>query len=128
MIRLCSISGILLWVTTVHAQVPSSVHFKVEKLTDGVYAAIASDTGFAVCNAGIIDLGDITLVFDPFMSPRAGADLKKAAVALTGKPVICVVNSHYHNDHIRGNQEFPGARIISTVWTRQAMAESEPEE
>ncbi len=108
-------------------EVPSG-HFKIEKLSDGVFAAIASDTGFAVCNAGIIDLGNGALVFDSFISPRAAADLRTAAVALTGKQVIYVVNSHSHNDHIRGNQEFPGARIISTDATRKAIAENEPEE
>jgi glyoxylase-like metal-dependent hydrolase (beta-lactamase superfamily II) len=128
MVRPCAFAGMLMVAATVHAQNPASVHFHVEKLADGVYAAIASDTGFAICNAGIVDLGDGTLVFDPFMSPRAGSDLRQAAVALTGKPVTYVINSHYHNDHIRGNQEFAGARIISTLWTRQAMAESEPEE
>jgi glyoxylase-like metal-dependent hydrolase (beta-lactamase superfamily II) len=89
---------------------------------------VAADTGFAVCNAGIIDLGDGVLVFDPFISPRAAADLRRAAATLTGKPVIYVINSHYHNDHIRGNQEFPGAHIISTALTRKGIAENEPEE
>ena len=33
---------------------------------------------------------------------------------LTGKPIKFVVNSHYHNDHIRGNQVFyPSADIIA---------------
>lgn len=110
------------------AQEPASVHFTIEKLGDGVFAAIASDTGFAVCNAGIVDLGDGVLVFDSFISPRAAADLRRAAVALTRKQVTYVVNSHSHNDHMRGNQEFPGARIVSTVSTRKAIAENEPEE
>jgi glyoxylase-like metal-dependent hydrolase (beta-lactamase superfamily II) len=54
--------------------------------------------------------------------------LRQAAVAVTGKPVRYVVDSHFHNDHIRGNQEFSGARIVSTVGTRKAIAENEPEE
>ena len=38
--------------------------FRIEKLADGVYAAIAKNGGHAICNAGIIDLGDATLIFD----------------------------------------------------------------
>lgn len=119
---------VLFWSSTIYSQIPASPHFSLQKLADGVYAAIATDTGFAVCNGGIVDLGDGSLVFDPFISPRAAADLRKAATALTGKPVLYVVNSHSHNDHIRGNQEFPGAHIISTVLTRKAIGENEPEE
>ena len=110
------------------AQLPQSPHFRLERLAPGVYAAIASDTGYAISNAGIIDLGDGTLIFDTFISPRAAVDLRKAALALTGKPALYVVNSHYHNDHIRGNQEFPGARIIATIRTRKDIIENEPEE
>lgn len=126
--RFAATVAVLLWTSIVHAQIPGSPHFSLEKLAEGAYAAIAADTGFAVCNAGIVDLGDGSLVFDPFISPRAAADLRRAANALTGKPVLYVVNSHYHNDHIRGDQEFSGAHIISTVQTREAIKENEPEE
>ena len=49
----------------------TSRHFNLEQLADGVYAAIHAEEGWAICNAGIIDLGDRTLVFDSFMSPQA---------------------------------------------------------
>jgi len=53
-------------------------HFKVQLLKPGVWAVINNDeTGYAICNAGIIDLGDKTIVFDAFISPLAAADLKK---------------------------------------------------
>ena len=109
---------------------PASKHFALEQLAPGVWAAIQNDNyGHAICNAGIIDLGDKTVVFDPFMTPEAGRDLKKAAEQLIGRPVALVINSHYHNDHIRGNQVFvPQATIISTEWTRNKMLISEKEE
>jgi glyoxylase-like metal-dependent hydrolase (beta-lactamase superfamily II) len=108
----------------------SSRHFTIQLLSPGVWAAISNDNyGHAICNAGIIDLGDKTVVFDPFMNIDAAKDLKAAAMELTKKTVTIVVNSHYHNDHIRGNQVFvPGASIISTGWTRNEMSISEPEE
>lgn len=105
-----------------------SKHFTIQKLADGVYAAIAKNGGYAICNAGIIDLGDATLIFDPFMTPEAAMDLRKAASLLTGHKIKYVVNSHFHNDHIGGDQVFDSAVIISTERTRSLIAENQPEE
>jgi len=99
-----------------------SRHFDLTLLAPGIYAAIATNSGGADCNAGIIDLGDRTLIFDSFLTPEAAKDLYLAAQTVTGKPASFVVNSHYHNDHIRGNQVFPPETdIISTSTTRQLM-------
>jgi len=105
-----------------------SKHFKIQKLSDGVYAAISENGGYAICNAGIIDLGDATLIFDPFMTPEAAKDLKKAAQILTGTRVAYVANSHFHNDHIGGNQVFNKPNIIGTQRTRELIAKFQPEE
>ena len=100
-----------------------SPHFEIERLCDGVYAALHKNGGGAICNSGIVDLGDRTLIFDTFLTPQAALDLKTAAEALTGKPVSIVINSHCHNDHIWGNQVFePGAGIISSTITRESIA------
>ena len=80
-----------------------------------MWAALAEPTGACVSNAGIIDLGDRTLVFDTFMTPQAGGDLRETAERLTGREAALVVNSHHHDDHIRGNQAFGSADIIGTV-------------
>ncbi|HUR12154.1 MAG TPA: MBL fold metallo-hydrolase [Flavitalea sp.] len=106
------------------------VNFKVQEIVPGVWACIQNDQyGKAICNAGIIDLGDKTLVFDPFMTPEAARELKDVAEQLTKRPVSLVINSHFHNDHIRGNQIFtPGATVISTHFTRNEIARVEPEE
>lgn len=108
-----------------------SRHFKVEPVAKGVYAAVDSerlDGGGAAANAGIVDLGDETLIFDAFMTPGAAAELRAAVRELTGHPVRYVVNSHFHYDHVRGNQVFAEeAAIIGTEWTRDAMQRLEPE-
>jgi len=99
-----------------------SEHFTLEPLAKGVYAAIHKEGGWAVGNAGIVDLGDRTLVFDTFLTPRAAKDLRKAAEELTGRSVSLVVNSHYHNDHVWGNQVFDlETDILSTAETRQLI-------
>jgi glyoxylase-like metal-dependent hydrolase (beta-lactamase superfamily II) len=108
---------------------PESKHFQIERLADGVYAAVASEQGYASCNAGIIDIGDRTILFDTFISPEAARDLLKVAEQLTSNKITHVINSHEHNDHIRGNQVFGSdVDIISTAKTREAIARNEPEE
>jgi len=101
---------------------PGSKHFRLEQLAEGVYAAIHRDGGTAIGNAGIVDLGDRTLVFDTTMGPRPAEDLRTAAEALTGRPVDAVIDSHCHNDHVWGNQAFgPDTDIISTDETRRLI-------
>ena len=74
----------------------SSKHFTVQQLEPGVWAVINNDQyGHAICNAGIIDLGDKTVIFDPLMNIDAANDLKRVAMELTHKPVSIVINSHY---------------------------------
>ncbi len=99
-----------------------SPHFKLEHIDDGIYAAIHKPGGQAICNGGFVDLGEEVLVFDSFLSTAAARDLKQAIDEISGKPVRWVVNSHSHNDHIRGNQVFvPGASIISSSEIRNYL-------
>ena len=101
---------------------PTSEHFELKPLTDGVYAAVGHAGGGARSNAGIIDLGDRTLVFDTFMTVQAAQDLRSAAEELTGRPASYVVNSHIHSDHWCGNQVFDAhATIIASHRTREMM-------
>jgi cyclase len=112
----------------VPSRLPESKHFQIERLADGVYAAIASEQGYASCNAGIIDIGDRTILFDTFLTPEAARDLLNATEQLTSNKITHIINSHEHNDHIRGNQVFGSdIDIISTVLTREAIARNEPE-
>lgn len=100
-----------------------SPFFTLQRIAEGVYAAICREGAGAMANAAIVDLGDATLVFDTMLTHTAGADLRRAAEELTGRPVTYVVNSHWHGDHVLGNQAFAGATIIATDQTRALMAE-----
>jgi hypothetical protein len=39
-------------------------HVRIEAVADGVWAVLHREGGWAVANAGIVDLGDATLLFD----------------------------------------------------------------
>ena len=95
-----------------------SRHFRIEKLARGVYAAIATPDGYGLCNSGVIDLGDDTVVFDTMLTPMAGRALERAAEVLTGRHPSWAVNSHWHGDHIWGNSAFDGGHIVSSRTVR----------
>ena len=110
-----------------HAQLPASKHFRLEQFAQGVYSAVALPGGWAICNAGIIDMGSYSVVVDPFQSREAAADLRHAAEHLTGHSVRYVINTHAHSDHVRGNQAFRDtSEIISTPTTLADIARHEP--
>jgi len=97
-------------------------HFSIHALCDGIYAAVHQDGGAAYSNAGIINLGERTLVFDTFDSVSAGRELLQASEDLTGRNPFWVVNSHKHGDHWTGNQVFADqAVIIATHQTCTGM-------
>jgi glyoxylase-like metal-dependent hydrolase (beta-lactamase superfamily II) len=103
-------------------KLPTSEHFELHRLAEGVYAAIAIEGGAAFSNAGVVDLGGRTLIFDTFENPNAAVDLRAAAEQLTGRPASCVVISHAHPDHWMGNQAFADhACIITTHASREQM-------
>ncbi|RIW38484.1 MBL fold metallo-hydrolase [Bacillus salacetis] len=93
-------------------------YFILYSLAEGVYAAISKPGQGAWSNAGIVDLGEELVVFDSMSTPSAGRDLKTCAEKITGKKVKYLVNSHYHGDHVFGNQAFYDSTLISTSVTR----------
>jgi glyoxylase-like metal-dependent hydrolase (beta-lactamase superfamily II) len=105
-------------------KLPQSVHFQLQEVAKGVYAALVLKDGLAIGNAGIIDLGDQTLIFDTFEDPICAKELRLAAETLTGRPATYIINSHMHSDHWYGNQVFaPSTPILATPTTFEGMAE-----
>lgn len=103
-------------------------HFRTTRIARGARAAIAEDGGYALCNAGLIDLGGLTVVFDSMLTPMAGSLLAREARRCTGRGADFVVNSHWHGDHIRGNASLRPARVVSTEKTRDLISSLGPEQ
>ena len=97
-----------------------SKHFDLEQLEDGVYVAIHKPSGAAYSNAGIIDLGDQTIVIDAFNTLLAASDLRKAAETLTERTVDTLILTHAHTDHWFGAVIFdPSTTFIASETTNQ---------
>lgn len=103
--------------TASQSSLPTSAYFRLEQLGEGIYHAIATPGSGSLGNAGIVDLGGQTLIFDTMMTSAAARDLRAAAARLTGRAPRYVVNSHLHIDHTIGNGVFEEATIIATTTT-----------
>ncbi|WP_371805983.1 MBL fold metallo-hydrolase [Candidatus Lokiarchaeum ossiferum] len=95
-----------------------SPYFTIRKLHEGIYATLGLKDDSYESNAGFFDLGNHVIVFDTFLNYSAAIDLKRAAEEITGKQVSMVINSHYHTDHVIGNNLFDqSVPLISTQAT-----------
>lgn len=101
-----------------------SEKFEVVKLADNVYAAIRKDSpGFAVeSNSVFIIREDGVVIVDAQSNAATTKETLAALRKLTNKPVKYVINTHWHDDHIIGNQvyrdAFPGVEFIAHANTR----------
>ncbi len=107
-----------------HAARSQSKKFDVVKLADGVYAVVRRDPpGFAVESNSLFIIGDDGVIVVDAQSNFATTRETLAALrALTDKPVKFVVNTHWHDDHVIGNQvyreAFPGVQFVAHAATR----------
>ena len=102
-------------------------HFRIERLAEGVFAAIRTDPpgwGANANNLFVID-NDGVVVVDTNFGPSSTRDVLKALRTLTDKPVRLVINTHWHDDHVLGNQvyrdAFPGVQFIAHAATREYL-------
>ncbi|MGD1093007.1 MAG: MBL fold metallo-hydrolase [Bryobacteraceae bacterium] len=116
--------------TWARAQAPSASTslFTIEKVAEGVYAALARPQIMTNCNAAIFVNARDVLVVDAHSKPSASAALiAQIKKEVTTKPVRYLVNSHFHWDHTQGDQTYKAAGanvdIIASDTTKQLMAQ-----
>lgn len=99
--------------------------FDMQKVADGVYVALARPQYKLNSNSAVIVNEDGVLVVDSGSKPSAARALIAQITELTGKPVRYLVDTHFHIDHVQGNQAYPAAfpdvTIIATEATRDLI-------
>ena len=103
---------------------PGAAGFTVEKLADGVYAAIRTDPPGLMVDANsvfIINARDVVVVD----APEASAEMIAALRKLTKNPVSYLINTHWHDDHVTGNavwrKAYPAIRFIAHASLRDYL-------
>jgi len=101
--------------------------FDVQPLGDSVYAIIRREPmGFAVNGNSLVIVCDSdVVVVDTDFTRDAANEVIAAIRRITPKPVRFVVNTHWPDDHVMGNQAyqdaFPGIQFIAHENTRDGI-------
>jgi len=104
-------------------------HLQPREIADGVWLLEGSTDNFAVenggniVNIGFIETADGVVVIDTGPSRRFGEALRESIEKTTGKPVVRVLLTHHHPDHVLGNQAFADAPIAALPETTRLLAE-----
>lgn len=74
------------------------------------------NTGFIVTEAGVV-------VIDSGPSRRYGEAMRAAIASVTDRPVIKLLLTHHHPDHVLGNQAFANVPIAALAGTTELLRE-----
>jgi quinoprotein relay system zinc metallohydrolase 1 len=110
---------------------PADFNYRLQprQIADGVWLLEGSTDNFAQANGGnIVNTGFIVseqgvLVIDSGPSKRYGEALRQAIASVTDKPVLQVMLTHHHPDHVLGNQAFSDVAIAALPATTALLAE-----
>jgi len=103
--------------------------FQIEKVADGIYAAISRPQALINCNAVIFEQEKDLLIVDTHSKPSAVVSLVgQLKKEVSQKPVKYIVNSHFHWDHTQGVPTYkriaPHADVISSEITRKLISQN----
>jgi cyclase len=106
---------------------PGTEHYAFETLGDGIHVGRARPEGTGLSNTGVIDLGGSTLVFDTSLTLRSAREIRENSITLTGRVPDLTANSHWHLDHMLGNQVFADGAIYASRRTIEILLEKRTE-
>ena len=120
--RSARVPALLILLAPAAVQAADAPRYTVETLAEGVHAVLYDPEIEVEGNTLVVVNDDHVVVVDS----NAGVTTAKLTIAeirrLTPKPVRFVVNTHWHDDHVFGNQAyaeaFPGVQFIAHPLTR----------
>jgi glyoxylase-like metal-dependent hydrolase (beta-lactamase superfamily II) len=120
--------------TTAH-YAPATVEMSLRQISKHVYfvegvPGIATDNQGFISNAGVIVTGAGVVIFDALGTPSLARMLLDKIRAITDEPIVRVIVSHYHADHIYGLQVFEDldAEILAPAGSEIYLASSNAKE
>jgi glyoxylase-like metal-dependent hydrolase (beta-lactamase superfamily II) len=107
---------------------PQPILFDLQRMADGVYAALARPQAMINSNAVVFENATDVLIVDTHARPSAVAALTaQIRKQVTPKPIRYVVNTHFHGDHVQGNPMYrklaPQVDFLSSTTTRDLMVQ-----
>jgi cyclase len=117
-VGLCGVAALLGLLSGTPAQGQDQA-FQIEELSPGIWAALVvpNPPMYVFSNALIIEQEDGLGVVGSHSSPSAARALIRRIMERSDKPVRWLVNTHFHSDHVYGNEayvaRFPEVRIIA---------------
>lgn len=106
----------------------TAVPFEMHQVVPGVHVALRREPPglwFDSNSVFIVRERDVVVV-DTNVSPASARQVLAALREITDKPVRYVVNTHWHDDHLAGNQvyrdAFPGVQFVGHVRTREELS------
>jgi glyoxylase-like metal-dependent hydrolase (beta-lactamase superfamily II) len=108
------------------AQAQTGMH--TQRVADGVWALLQpQDRRFDDSNSTIILVDDGVLVIDTQNSPIGALAVLAEIRRLTDRPVKWVLNTHWHGDHVQGNEvyrdSFPDVEFIAQASVSEDIRE-----
>ena len=90
---------------------PATVKMDLRQVSEHVWfaqgaAGVATDNQGFISNAGVVITGAGVVVFDALGTPALAQLLLEKIREITDQPIVRVIVSHYHADHIYGLQVF----------------------
>ena len=107
----------------------ASVEMDLKQVSEHVYfvqgaPGVATDNEGFISNAGVIVTGAGVVVFDALGTPALSRLLLEKIRTVTDEPVVRVIVSHYHADHVYGLQVFEdlNAEILAPAGSEMYLA------
>ena len=107
----------------------ASVEMDLKQVSEHVYfvqgaSGVATDNEGFISNAGVIVTGAGVVVFDALGTPALSRLLLEKIRTVTDEPVVRVIVSHYHADHVYGLQVFEdlNAEILAPAGAEMYLA------
>ena len=110
------------------AATPADAAFEVQQVVPGVHVVMRKEPPglwFDSNSVFVVGARDVVVV-DTNVSPESARASLAELRRITDKPVRYVVNTHWHDDHLAGNQvyrdAFPGVQFVGQARTREELS------